>query len=92
MLDLPSRAQIPWGEEYEHETARTLFGPNLLALTWIKGAPMPSSTVDEILRALGLERKTGTRELNSTRRLVRMLRPTRNALVVPPLRLRGGEA
>ena len=53
-----ARAQIPWGEEYEHETARTLFGSNLLALTWIKGEPMPSGTVDEILRALGLERET----------------------------------
>merc|ERR1711939_1181689 len=28
---------IPWDEEFDHETARTLFGSNLLALTWIKG-------------------------------------------------------
>ena len=49
---------IPWGEGYEHETARTLFGSNLLALTWIKGEPMPSGLVDEILRGLGLERET----------------------------------
>ena len=35
-------AQIPWGSEFDHETARELFGSNLLALTaWIKGDPMP---------------------------------------------------
>ena len=53
-----SPAQIPWGDEFEHETARELFGSNLLALTWIKGEPMPGELVDEILRGLGLERET----------------------------------
>ena len=53
-----STAQIPWGDEFEHETARELFGSNLLALTWIKGEPMPGELVDEILRGLGLERET----------------------------------
>ena len=48
---------IPWGEEFKHETTRELFSSNLLALTWIKGEPMPSGLVDEILRGLGLERK-----------------------------------
>ena len=48
---------IPWSEEFEHETARTLFGSNLLTLTWIKGKPMPSGLVDEILRGLGLKRQ-----------------------------------
>ena len=52
-----ARAQIPWGEEFEHETARALFGSNLLALKWIKGEPMPRDVVDEVLRALGLERQ-----------------------------------
>ena len=51
-------AQIPWGEEYEHETGRELFGSNLLALTWIKGEAMPGGLVDEICRGLGLERET----------------------------------
>ena len=51
-------AQIPWGDEFDHETARELFGSNLLALTWTKGEPMPSELVDEILRGLGLERET----------------------------------
>ena len=50
--------QIPWGDEYDHETARVLFGSNLLALTWIKGEPMPGELVDEILRGLGLARAT----------------------------------
>ena len=35
-----------------------LFGSNLLALTWIKGEPMPGELVDEILRGLGLMRET----------------------------------
>ena len=51
-------AQIPWGNQFDHETARELFGSNLLALTWIKGESMPSELVDEILRGLGLERET----------------------------------
>ena len=53
-------AQIPWGDEFEHETARRLFGSNRLALTWIKGEPRPRDLVDEILRALGLKRETET--------------------------------
>ena len=56
------RAQVPWGEQFEHETARSVFETNLLALTWIKGEPsgepMPGELVDEILRGLGLERET----------------------------------
>ena len=55
-----STAQIPWGDEFEHETARELFGSNLLALTWIKGEPMPGKLVEEVLRGLGLERETET--------------------------------
>ena len=51
-------AQIPWGDEFDHETGRVLFGSNLLALTWIKGEPMPRQLVDEILRGLGLERES----------------------------------
>ena len=51
-------AQIPWGDELDHETGRELFGSNLLALTWIKGETMPDELVDEILRGLGLERET----------------------------------
>ena len=51
-------AQIPWGDDFEHETARELFGSNLLALTWIKGEAMPDELVDEILRGLGRERET----------------------------------
>ena len=50
--------QIPWGDEYDHETGRVLFGSNLLALTWIKGEPMPRELVDEVLRGLGLERES----------------------------------
>ena len=53
-----SCAQVPWGSEFEHETGRELFGSNLLALTWIKGEPMPGQLVDEILRGLGLKRET----------------------------------
>ena len=52
-------AQIPWGDEFDNETGRELFGSNLLALTWIKGEPMPGELVDEILRGLGLERESG---------------------------------
>ena len=50
--------QIPWSDEYQHRTARVLFGSNLLALTWIKGEAMPDGLVDDILRALSLERQT----------------------------------
>ena len=50
--------QIPWSDQFDHETARELFGSNLLALTWIKGEAMPGELVDEILRGLGLERET----------------------------------
>ena len=56
-------AQIPWGDEFDHETARVLFGSNLLALTWIKGEPMPRGLVDEVLRGLGLERESGPQRL-----------------------------
>ena len=64
-----STAQIPWGDEFEHETARELFGSNLLALTWIKGEPMPGKLVEEVLRGLGLERETdGQRRLRLSRR------------------------
>ena len=56
--DKASVAQIPWGDKFEHETGRELFGSNLLALTWIKGEAMPGELMDEILRALGLERET----------------------------------
>ena len=52
-------AQIPWGDEFAHDTGRELFGSNLLALTWIKGEAMPGELVDEVLRGLGLERETG---------------------------------
>ena len=51
-------AQVPWDGEFEHDAGRELFGSNLLSLTWIKGEPMPSELVDEILRGLGLERET----------------------------------
>ena len=54
---LAPAAQIPWSDEFEHQTARKLFGSNLLALTWIKGEAMPGELVDEILRGLGLERE-----------------------------------
>ena len=64
-------AQIPWGDEFEHETARKIFGSNRLALTWIKGEPRPRDLVDEILRALGLERETETQL--QTRRETRLL-------------------
>ena len=50
--------QIPWGDEFDHATARELFGSNLLALTWIKGDAMPGELVNEIMRALGLDRET----------------------------------
>ena len=53
-------AQIPWEDQFEHETARELFGSNLLALTWIKGGSLPIGLVNDILRALGLERETET--------------------------------
>ena len=41
----------------EHETARALFGSNLLALTWIKGEPLPDGLVEDILKSLKLERE-----------------------------------
>ena len=50
--------QIPWEEDFTHSTARELFGSNLLALTWIKGEPLPDDLVNDILRGLELERDT----------------------------------
>ena len=77
-----TRAQIPWGEQFEHGAAHSVFETNLLALTWIKGEPMPDGLVDEILRGLGLERETevqrrtrmssGVRMAGSSTRLVSM--------------------
>ena len=66
-------AQIPWSDEFDHETGRELFGSNLLALTWIKGEPMPSGLVDDVLRGLGIERTEDTqgRERRSMRRSLR---------------------
>ena len=58
---MPAVAQIPWGDEFEHETGRVLFGSNLLALTWIKGEAMPGDLVEEVLRGLGLEREKDER-------------------------------
>ena len=51
---------FPWDAEFEHETARELFGSNVLSLKWIKGEPTPGGLVDDILRGLGLERETET--------------------------------
>ena len=51
-------AQISWGEAFEQETARALFGSNLLALTWIKGEPLPGDLVTDVLRGLGLEQES----------------------------------
>ena len=50
--------QIPWEEDFTHSTARELFGSNLLALTWIKGEPLPGDLVTDILRGLELEQDT----------------------------------
>ena len=50
--------QISWDEDFDHKTGRELFGSNLLALTWIKGDPLPGELVGDILRGLGLERET----------------------------------
>ena len=52
-----TRAQIPWGDEFEFPTARELFGSNLLTLSWIKGEPLPAGLVDEILKAIRLDRE-----------------------------------
>ena len=41
------RAQIPWGEEFDHECARELFGSNLLVLTWITGESLPGELVGD---------------------------------------------
>ena len=51
-------SQLPWDEEFDHPKARELFGSNLLVLTWIKGEPLPDGLVDDILKALKLERNT----------------------------------
>ena len=50
--------QIPRVEEFTFPAAQALFGSSLLTLYWIKGEPLPDGLVDEILRALGLERET----------------------------------
>ena len=65
--------QISWDEDFDHKTGRELFGSNLLALTWIKGEPMPSGLVDDVLRGLGIERTEDTqgRERRSMRRSLR---------------------
>ena len=54
-------------------TARVLFGSNLLALTWIKGEPMPRGLVDEVLRGLGLERESGPQRLERRYESTRLL-------------------
>ena len=57
-LTRPVVCQIPWGEEFTFPAARELFGSNLLTLTWIKGEPLPAELVDDLLKAIGLERET----------------------------------
>lgn len=52
-------SQIPWSDTYDHEAARSLFSANLLALTWIKGEPLPDGLVDDVLRGLGIARLGG---------------------------------
>ena len=74
-------AQIPWGDEYEHETGRELFASNLLALTWIKGEPMPGELVEEIMRGLGLERETDEQQ---RQRVSMRLAPTSHDQDQPP--------
>ena len=49
-------SQIPWGDEFTWPCARELFGSNLLVLTWIKGEPLPGELMDDILKAIGLDR------------------------------------
>ena len=66
-------SQIPWDDEFEHETGRELFGSNLLALTWIKGEPMPKSLVNDVLLGLGIERETYT-QINQRLASIRRLR------------------
>ena len=56
--DVCVSSQIPWGEEFDWPCARELFGSNLLVLTWIKGESLPGNLVDDIMKAIGLERET----------------------------------
>ena len=58
---------ILWDNEFDHDTASALFGANLLALTWIKGESMPGWLVDDILRGLQLERRSGNQPGRRTR-------------------------
>jgi hypothetical protein len=43
---------IPWEARFEHMQGRVLFGMNHLALTWMRGAPMPITLTDAILAAV----------------------------------------
>ena len=80
-FDVSAFAQIPWGDEFEHDMGRELFASNLLALTWIKGEPMPGELVDEILRGLGLERETDDQR---RQRVTARRAPTRHDQDQPP--------
>ena len=68
------------GEQFDHACARELFGSNLLVLTWIKGEPLPGGLVDEILKALKLERESIHERLHrSTVNTAKANRPSRKS-------------
>ena len=43
---------IDWEEEFDHLTARVIFGRNDLTLTWLIGQPLPPTLVEDVLKTV----------------------------------------
>eukprot|EP01047_Picozoa_sp_COSAG01_P000879 COSAG01_NODE_17_length_39991_cov_30.596160_38_plen_128_part_00 len=43
---------IGWEEEFDHLTARVLFGKNKLEMQWLPGEPMPTTLVRDIVTSI----------------------------------------
>ena len=89
---IPPPAQIPWGEEFDHECARELFGSNLLVLTWIKGEPLLGELVDDILKALKLEQEGVDERLRRSTRVSPQQTNERKSLLEQVAKLRDEES
>ena len=44
---------IDWGEDFDHLTARVIFGRNDLTLSWLIGQPLPPTLVEDVAAHAG---------------------------------------
>ena len=51
---------IPFDQKFDELLGRQIFGLNKLELTWLVGTPMPADLPDEIVKAIGLPKQSGS--------------------------------